>query len=109
MKFILLYGIIGILWTFYRLAFHFPEAVDEFIFKPIIFVGPILAWVKIKEKRDLNKSLIIGGLLGLVFAADSGERVGKLLIETGFCRIAVEKRFDELYNKGVINAIAYKP
>jgi hypothetical protein len=50
----LLYAAIGLVWTLYRAFFHFSEGWDEFLFKPLIFLGPVFLWVKLKEKQDLG-------------------------------------------------------
>lgn len=78
MEIFLLYGIIGVVWTFYRAFFHFSEPIDELIFKPVIFLAPVFLWVKFKEKiklqslgftkKNLFKNLLIGFGLGLFFA-----------------------------------------
>jgi predicted SAM-dependent methyltransferase len=39
----------------------------------------------------------------------SGERLGKMLVETGFSRISVDVVFSEKYNQGIIDAVGYKP
>lgn len=75
-----LYGVIGLVWTLYRAFFHFSEGWDEFFFKPLIFLGPVFLWVRLREKRSLgslgfsrnnfSKNLLIGLLLGLFFAAE---------------------------------------
>lgn len=77
---LILYGLIGIVWTLYRALFRFSEAWDEFFFKPLVFLGPVFLWVKLKEGRDLGslgfsrknflKNSLIGLFLGLLFAAE---------------------------------------
>ncbi len=40
-------------WALYRYFFKFPEWTDEFIFKPIVFVFPVLWYVIQKERQTL--------------------------------------------------------
>jgi membrane protease YdiL (CAAX protease family) len=67
-------------WSVYRYFFQFPEWVDELIFKPLIFVLPVVWYVVRKEKRRLDSvgvtgknffnSLYIGIGFGMVFAVE---------------------------------------
>jgi membrane protease YdiL (CAAX protease family) len=67
-------------WSLYRYFFKLPEWADEFIFKPLIFVLPVLWYVLKKEKRNLASigitgknffnSLYIGIGFGMVFALE---------------------------------------
>jgi membrane protease YdiL (CAAX protease family) len=67
-------------WTLYRYFFRFPEWVDEFLFKPVVFVLPVLWYVIQREKRHLDSvgitkknfitSLYIGIGFGAVFAIE---------------------------------------
>lgn len=67
-------------WSVYRYFFQFPEWADEFIFKPLIFVLPVVWYVVRKEKRRLDSvgvtgknffnSLYIGIGFGMVFAVE---------------------------------------
>jgi hypothetical protein len=67
-------------WSVYRYFFQFPEWADEFIFKPLIFVLPVVWYVVRKEKRRLDtigitgknffNSLYIGIGFGMVFAVE---------------------------------------
>jgi membrane protease YdiL (CAAX protease family) len=69
-----------LLWSLYRYFLKLPEAVDEFIFKPIIFLGPVLYYLKKVEKRpfsslgittkNLFPSLYIGIGIGFLFAIE---------------------------------------
>lgn len=73
---------IFILWSFYRAYFYLPEAVDEYIVKPLIFVVPVLfvVWVwenkKIRElglifkSKDFIFDLYIGVVLGIILAVE---------------------------------------
>lgn len=67
-------------WSLYRYFIHLPEWADEFIFKPLVFVVPVLWYVLKKEKRPLSslgltgknffKSVYIGLGFGAVFAVE---------------------------------------
>lgn len=67
-------------WALYRYFFHFPEWVDEFVFKPIVFVVPVLYFVLTKERRPLTsvgittkrilRYVALGVGVGLVFFAE---------------------------------------
>lgn len=52
-----LWAIILIIWSIYRSRFSFPEWVDEFIAKPLVFVLPVYWYIKKIEKRDFFFSL----------------------------------------------------
>ena len=45
---------IAITWMIYRYFFRFSEWTDEFVFKPLVFVAPVLWYVVKKEKRRLE-------------------------------------------------------
>lgn len=67
-------------WTLYRYFIRLPEWVDEFVFKPLVFVLPVVWYVLKKEKRALSsigltgsnffKSVYIGLGFGAVFAIE---------------------------------------
>ncbi len=75
-----LWAWILLVWSLYRYFFKLPEWADEFIFKPLVFVAPVLWFVLKKEKRSLQSlgitskrlftSLYIGLGFGLVFALE---------------------------------------
>lgn len=75
-----LWGWILLVWSLYRYFFKLPEAVDEFVAKPLVFVLPVLWYVFKKEKRDpttlglttknLFMSLYVGLGFGFVFALE---------------------------------------
>src|SRR3989344_899913 len=44
-------------WSLYRFLTNFSEAVDEFIFKPLIWMLPIIFIVVLKERKSITKSL----------------------------------------------------
>jgi membrane protease YdiL (CAAX protease family) len=67
-------------WALYRYFTNFPEAVDEFIFKPLVFVAPVIWYVLKVEKqklatigltmRNFFSSIYIGLGFGVVFAIE---------------------------------------
>lgn len=69
-------------WSLYRSFFHFPEAVDEYIVKPLIFAFPVMFTVVFVENKSLStmgllpnrKNLMVdiylGVVLGIVFALE---------------------------------------
>ena len=71
--------VIFIVWALYRYSFFFLEWVDELIFKPVVFLGPIALVLK-KEKKNWSSvglkkdnffgDLYLGIFLGLLFALE---------------------------------------
>lgn len=67
-------------WSLYRYFLKLPEWADEFIFKPLVFVAPVIWYVVKKEKKRLASlgltmknffpSLYVGIGLGFLFALD---------------------------------------
>jgi len=67
-------------WSLYRYFLKLPEWADEFIFKPLIFVAPVIWYVRKKEKESLETlgltgrnfftSVYIGLGFGIVFALE---------------------------------------
>lgn len=67
-------------WSLYRYFVRMPEWADEFVFKPLVFVAPVIWYVLKKERRPLStvgltgenffKSLYIGLGFGAVFAVE---------------------------------------
>lgn len=67
-------------WSLYRYFFKLPEWADEFIFKPLVFVVPVVWYVRNKEKQSLATlgltwrnfftSVYIGLGFGVVFALE---------------------------------------
>ncbi len=67
-------------WSLYRYFFKLPEWADEFIFKPLVFVAPVIWYVRNKEKQSLAtlgitrrnffSSVYIGLGFGIVFALE---------------------------------------
>src|SRR3990167_3214805 len=41
-------------WALYRYFVHVPEWADEFIFKPLVFVAPVIWYVRTKERQSLE-------------------------------------------------------
>ncbi len=74
------WGWIVLAWALYRYFLRMPEWVDEFIFKPLIFVAPVLWYVRTKEKarwssigitgKNLYTSIYIGLGFGFIFALE---------------------------------------
>ncbi len=69
-----------LVWALYRYFTNFPEAIDEFIFKPLVFVSPVIWYVLKVEKqklatlgltmRNFFSSVYIGLGFGVVFAVE---------------------------------------
>ena len=70
-----IWGSIVVVWAIYRAKFVLPEVVDEFFVKPLVFLGPVLYFVLLYEKRPLasigwqSKKLMRDVYLGVGFAA----------------------------------------
>jgi membrane protease YdiL (CAAX protease family) len=73
-----LWGIILIIWAFYRLKLKMPEWFDELLAKPVIFVLPVYYFIKKVENKkffsslnwsfkSLKKDLLLSLLLSFVF------------------------------------------
>ncbi len=75
-----LWGWVLLIWSLYRYFLKFPEWVDELVFKPVVFVLPVIWFVRKLEKRQLAtigltgknffNSLYIGLGFGFVFALE---------------------------------------
>lgn len=67
-------------WSLYRYFFKLPEWTDELIFKPLVFVAPVIWYVMRREKRrlaslglttnNLFTNIYIGLGFGFVFALE---------------------------------------
>lgn len=67
-------------WSLYRYFLRLPEWFDEFIAKPLVFIGPVLWYLKNKEHRTLESigitkknifnSIYIGLAFGMIFAIE---------------------------------------
>lgn len=66
-KVLRIWFLIFIVWAFYRAFFFFPEWVDELIFKPIIFLGPIAYILKKEKKSWTSLGLKKGNLFGDIY------------------------------------------
>lgn len=74
------WGWVLLLWSLYRYFLKLPEWVDELIFKPLVFLGPALYYVRKIEKRTFGsvglstnnffRSIYIGLGFGFVFAIE---------------------------------------
>lgn len=54
-----LWAVVLIVWSIYRTYLKLPEWFDEFIAKPLVFVLPVLIYIKRIEKKDIFPSLFI--------------------------------------------------
>ncbi len=67
-------------WALYRYFVHVPEWADEFIFKPLVFVVPVIWYVRTRERQALDSigltaqnlfsSIYIGLGFGVLFAIE---------------------------------------
>lgn len=79
-KVFLIWFLVFLSWSVYRASVKLPEWADEAIVKPLIFVLPVIWWVKFKEKRSLDsiglasknffKDLYLGLGIGILFAVE---------------------------------------
>ncbi len=54
-----LWAVILIAWSIYRTYFKLPEWFDEFLAKPLVFVLPVLIYIRSVEKKDIFSGLLI--------------------------------------------------
>lgn len=54
-----LWAVILIVWSIYRTYLKLPEWFDEFIAKPLVFVLPVLIYIRTVEKKEILSSLFI--------------------------------------------------
>jgi hypothetical protein len=54
-----LWAVILIIWAIYRTYFKLPEWFDEFIAKPLVFVLPVIIYIRSVEKKEILSSLFI--------------------------------------------------
>jgi len=69
-----------LVWGFYRVFFKFPETIDEFLVKPVVWLLPLFFLLK-REKlpakflglttKNLFKSVYLAIFLGLVFSIEA--------------------------------------
>lgn len=79
-KVYVIWFLILLVWSIYRVYFKLPEWVDEIIVKPLIFVLPVIVWVIYQEKRRLEsiglsfrnffKEIYIGLGIGVLFGLE---------------------------------------
>lgn len=76
------FGVILIVWSVYRWKLQKPEWFDEFIAKPIVFVGPVYWYITRTEQKDFFSSIwlrfkkigpdvLMGVALGGIFLASA--------------------------------------
>lgn len=75
-----LWGWIALSWALYRYFLRLPEWADELVFKPLVFVVPVVWYILKKERRpfssvgitskNLFTSIYIGLGFGFVFAIE---------------------------------------
>src|SRR5258708_5939213 len=53
-KSLVLFLFIFVIWTVYRYFTHFPEWVDEIVFKPILYIGPTFLLVRHFDRQSLD-------------------------------------------------------
>ncbi|MBI4066548.1 CPBP family intramembrane metalloprotease [Candidatus Gottesmanbacteria bacterium] len=107
------WGWILLTWSLYRYFFKLPEALDEFVVKPLVFVVPVLWYVLKKEKRDLTTlglttknlftSLYVGLGFGFVFAL---EGIAANAIKYGKIQINPISALDQ-YGLGVLLVFSF--
>jgi uncharacterized protein len=75
-----LFLIILISWGLYRYFFHYPEWIDEFVAKPLIYLIPTLILLASEKKsfsslgfsrKNFSRNVIIGLLAGLFLVGES--------------------------------------
>lgn len=54
-----LWAVILIVWSIYRTYMQMPEWFDEFIAKPIVFVLPVIYYIRKVDKKNVLESLFI--------------------------------------------------
>ncbi|EKE13697.1 MAG: hypothetical protein ACD_12C00864G0001 [uncultured bacterium] len=54
-----LWAVVLIVWAVYRTYLKLPEWFDEFIAKPLVFVLPVLVYIRTVEKKEILSSLFI--------------------------------------------------
>lgn len=58
---LMVYVVIFILWGLYRLLFRFPIGIEELLFKPLVFLPPVLS-VLVGEGMNVHQALSVFGL-----------------------------------------------
>ncbi len=54
-----LWAVILIVWAIYRTYFKMPEWFDEFIAKPMVFILPVVYYIKNSDKKPVLESLYL--------------------------------------------------
>jgi len=76
---VVLYTFLLLVWGFYRLLFQLPEVLEEFLIKPIIWLGPMfyllrkekLPWVSIGvTNKNLFPTIYLALILGAIFSVE---------------------------------------
>lgn len=75
-----IWGFILIVWSLYRFYIRIPEWMDDLIFKPLLFLLPVLLYVLYKERRPLTsigldtrklrRDLLFGAGFGLIMIVE---------------------------------------
>lgn len=101
-----IWGWIFLVWSFYRYFARFPEWVDELIFKPTLFIFPVVWWVRSIAKqpfsvlgittKNIRGSALVGLGIGCLFLLAG--YIGKLLRPAGvqFMPIAIAQQYSIL-------------
>lgn len=61
-----LWAMILIVWAIYRAKFTMPEVFDEFIAKPLVFVLPVIYYIKNIDKKPIFKSLYLNFKINII-------------------------------------------
>ncbi len=94
-----IWGMILIIWSLYRVSVRLPEWADEFIFKPIVFLGPVFYYIRFKEKRSLASI----GLSGKHLKRDVTLGIGFALL------FALEAIVSNFFKKGTLSLLPEVP
>lgn len=90
----MVWGVVLFVWALYRAFLHLPEWIDELFIKPLIFLVPVLLFVRWYEKKSFasigwllgkfNRDLYIGLGIGAIFVVEAivanGVKYGTLTI-----------------------------
>ncbi|MEK7634207.1 MAG: CPBP family intramembrane glutamic endopeptidase [Patescibacteria group bacterium] len=109
-----LWAVILILWSVYRTYLKLPEWFDEFIAKPLVFVLPVLVYIRSVEKKEILSSLFINkNLKSFVKEFFISFGVGLILLLTAllsvylrFQKVGLFDHFPNIGQLGLIFAMA---
>lgn len=98
------WAVILIIWSIYRIQFSFPDWFDEFIAKPVFFIGPVIWYVlKVEKKpffssiwlvrKKVSKDIYLAIIIGILFYAVS---FIPIFIKTGFSPFSITGSFTYL-------------